>query len=224
MSAKRAIVLVSGGLDSATCLAMAANSGLDIYALSFLYGQRHLSEIKAAKVLAKAYGAKEHKLVRLELDDIGGSSLTDLTMSVPEVVEDGVPNTYVPARNSFFLSIAMGWAEVIGASSIYIGVNAVDYSGYPDCRPEFIEAFQRLIPLATNLDTADAIKLETPLIHLSKAEIIKIGTDLGLDYSQTVSCYQADDKGAACGKCASCQLRQRGFKEAGLEDPTFYVA
>ncbi len=220
---KKAIVLVSGGLDSATVLAMAKEQGFECYALSFNYGQRHTSELTAAQRVAAQMGVKEHKVVTLNLDDIGGSALTDDSIDVPEQESEGIPVTYVPARNTVFLAIALGWAEVIEAQDIFIGVNAVDYSGYPDCRPEFIEAFERTANLATKMGVeGQEIRINTPLMKLSKADIVKDGTKLGVDYALTVSCYQADDDGRACGKCDACRLRAVGFQQAGLTDPTRY--
>lgn len=221
---KRAVVLFSGGLDSTTLLAQALSEGYEAYALSFDYGQRHQSEIKAALALSKEIGAQDHKLISLDLRAIGGSALTDEQIDVPEAASDGIPVTYVPARNTVFLSIAMGYAEVLGAHSIFIGVNAVDYSGYPDCRPEYIEAFQKMADLATKEGIeGESIRIETPLVNLSKAEIIKLGTKLGVQYQDTVSCYQANSEGAACGKCDSCRLRQEGFLAAGVPDSTRYI-
>jgi 7-cyano-7-deazaguanine synthase len=220
---KKAIVLVSGGLDSATVLAMAKEQGFECYALSFNYGQRHTSELQAAQRVAAQMGVKEHKVVTLNLDDIGGSALTDETIDVPEEHSDGIPVTYVPARNTVFLAIALGWAEVIEAQDICIGVNAVDYSGYPDCRPEFIDAFERTANLATKMGVeGKKISINTPLMKLSKADIVTEGTKLGVDYGLTVSCYQADDDGRACGRCDACRLRQVGFEQAGIVDPTRY--
>ena len=220
---KKAIVLVSGGLDSSTVLAMAKAEGFECYALSFNYGQRHTSELQAAQRVASEMGVKEHKVVTLNLDDIGGSALTDESIEVPEEQTTGIPVTYVPARNTVFLAIALGWAEVIEAQDIFIGVNAVDYSGYPDCRPEFIEAFERTANLATKMGVeGQKININTPLMSMSKADIVTEGTKLGVDYGLTVSCYQADDDGRACGKCDACRLRQVGFEQASLEDPTRY--
>ena len=227
-SGKRAVVLLSGGLDSATVLAMAKAEGYDCFVLSFDYGQRSLTELNAAKAVAQDLGVVEHRVLRLNLEDFGGSSLTDHSMSMHEgdtedSPEDGIPLTYVPARNTVFLSLALGWAEVLDASAIFIGVNAVDYSGYPDCRPEFIKAFEAMAALATRQGVEGApIHIKTPLIDLTKAEIIQQGVRLGLDYSKTISCYQADDEGLACGRCDSCRLRAIGFKQAGLTDPTRY--
>ncbi|MDG2089838.1 MAG: 7-cyano-7-deazaguanine synthase QueC [Gammaproteobacteria bacterium] len=224
-TAAKAVVLISGGLDSATCLAIAKQQGFECYALSFNYGQRHLSELKAAAYLAKNKQVVEHKTIPIDMSGIGGSALTDFDISVPEaeLEFDGIPITYVPARNTVFLSYALGWAEVLGADAIFIGVNALDYSGYPDCRPDFIEAFQKMANLATRVGVEGReIKIETPLIHLSKAQIIQQGITLGVDYSKTVSCYQADQEGKACGRCDSCRLRMKGFLDAGIADPTFY--
>lgn len=219
---KKAVVLVSGGLDSATVLAIARDQGYDCYALSFDYGQRHKTELDAAKQVVESLGAEAHKVISLDMRNIGGSALTD-EIDVPEGQSEGIPVTYVPARNTVFLSYALGWAEVLGAFDIFIGVNAVDYSGYPDCRPEFIQAFERLANLATKAGVEGrAFHIHAPLIHMSKAEIIRTGTRLGVDYSQTVSCYQADEEGRACGRCDSCRLRAAGFAEAGLPDSTHY--
>lgn len=225
MQNKKAVVLVSGGLDSTTVLAMARAQGFDCYTLSFDYGQRHRAELDAAANTAKAHGAVQHKVVALDLRSIGGSALTDDAIAVPEDAPEGIPVTYVPARNTVFLSIALGWAEVLGAEAIYIGVNAVDYSGYPDCRPAFIEAFQALANVATKAGIeGKPLKIETPLIDLTKAEIIQTGVALGVDYGLTVSCYQANPEGKACGRCDSCRLRREGFGAAGIDDPTRYVA
>lgn len=219
----KAVVLVSGGLDSATVLAIARSEGYECYAISLDYGQRHRVELTAAARIVDSLQVREHKTIKLDLRDIGGSALTDGNIQVPHAPSDGIPVTYVPARNTIFLSIALGWAEVIGAGDIFIGVNAVDYSGYPDCRPEFIEAFERLANLATRTGVQGAgFKLHTPLIALSKADIIRKGTDLGVDYSLTVSCYSADERGRACGQCDSCRFRQAGFQQAGVSDPTRY--
>jgi len=221
---KRAVVLVSGGLDSATVLAMARADGYDCYALAFDYGQRHRAELHAARNVAEISGAIEYKVIPLDLTAIGGSALTDANIAVPDHSDaPGIPVTYVPARNTVFLSIALGWAEVLGAESIFIGVNAVDYSGYPDCRPDFIQAFETLANLATKAGVeGGGLRIVTPLIDLSKADIIRKGIALGVDYAQTVSCYQADDGGQACGRCDSCFLRRQGFDAAGVEDPTRY--
>jgi len=219
----KAVILTSGGLDSATLLAMAHRNGRECYSLSFDYGQRHRAELNAARGLAERYGDVVHRVVSLDLSAIGGSALTDMDIPVPTTPKEGIPITYVPARNTVFLSLALGWAEVLGASEIYIGVNAVDYSGYPDCRPEFIAAYQRLIGVATKAGVeGTSISLETPLIDLSKGAIIDAGLRLGVDYSMTVSCYQADEMGRACGECDSCRLRAAGFEQAGVPDPTRY--
>ena len=221
----KAVVLTSGGLDSTTALAIARADGFDCYTLSFDYGQRHRAELYAAQRCSDVGGAIEHKVVKLDLGTIGGSALTDSSIKVPEVDNEmpGIPITYVPARNTVFLSIALGWAEVLGAQAIYIGVNAVDYSGYPDCRPEYIEAFQSMANLATRVGVeGGTLAIRTPLIALSKGEIIKRGLALGVDYGITVSCYQATADGLACGRCDSCRLRKRGFVEAGVTDPTPY--
>ena len=224
MSGRDAVVLLSGGLDSATALAIARDQGYRCHALSFAYGQRHDAELAAARRIAAAQGVVQHKVVTLSLDEIGGSALTDPTIAVPEQPSGGIPPTYVPARNTVFLAIALGWAEVLGARDLFIGVNAVDYSGYPDCRPAFIEAFERLAQVATKAGVeGDRWHIHAPLIHLSKAEIIRRGTALGVDYALTVSCYQADAHGRACGRCDACRLRRQGFQEAGVPDPTPYV-
>lgn len=216
-------MLVSGGLDSATCLAMAIEGGYQCYALSFNYGQRSSSELDAARKLTRISTVAEHKVIDLNMGEIGGSALTDSNIAVPEQETDGIPVTYVPARNTVFLSYALAWAEVTEASAIYIGVNALDYSGYPDCRPEYITAFQQVMNLATKSAVeGKLIQLETPLISLSKAEIIKTGIRLGVDYSNTVSCYQADVQGRACGRCDSCRFRKKGFIDAAVADPTRY--
>ena len=220
---KKAVVLVSGGLDSATTLAIAKAQGYDCYAMSFNYGQRHQIELESAKAVSSAIGVVEHKVVSLGLGDIGGSALTDKNIDVPQQLSEGIPATYVPARNTVFLALALGWAEVLDADAIFIGVNAVDYSGYPDCRPEYIEAFQQMANLATKRGVeGQIIKIETPLLHLTKAEIIQKGTSLGVDYAQTLSCYAPDDLGRACGLCDSCRLRQQGFAAANIPDPTTY--
>ena len=222
---KRAVILVSGGLDSTTVLAMARAAGYACYTLSFDYGQRHRAELLAAERVSAALGDVEHKVVKLNLDSIGGSALTDTAIAVPEEATSGIPVTYVPARNTVFLAIALGWAEVLGAQDIFIGVNAVDYSGYPDCRPEFIEAFEHLADLATaaGVEGRSHMKVHAPLMEMSKAEIVIEGTALGVDYSRTVSCYDPDSHGAACAHCEACLLRRRGFEEAGIADPTRYV-
>ncbi|MBV2090567.1 MAG: 7-cyano-7-deazaguanine synthase QueC [Candidatus Thiodiazotropha sp. (ex Ctena orbiculata)] len=220
---KKAVVLLSGGLDSATVLAIARSQGYACYALSMSYGQRHAAELNAAAKLARSLGAVDHKVMSIGLDSIGGSALTDTSIEVPEQLADGIPVTYVPARNTVFLSLALGWAEVLEAQEIFIGVNAVDYSGYPDCRPEFIRAFEQLANLATKAGVEGKdFHIHTPLIDLTKGEIIQQGIKLGLDYSLTVSCYQANERGEACGSCDSCRLRARGFEEAGVADPTRY--
>ena len=220
---KKAVILVSGGLDSATVLAMAKAEGYECYALSFDYGQRHRFELEAAKKVAAQIGARESKTIHLSLNEIGGSALTDESIDVPVTPTEGIPVTYVPARNTVFLSLALGWAEVLDAEAIFIGVNAVDYSGYPDCRPEYIDAFQTMAALATRAGVeGKPVTIKTPLINMSKAEIIQAGTKLGVKYAQTVSCYAADDQGYACGKCDSCRLRKAGFEAAGIADPTRY--
>ena len=224
----KAVVLLSGGLDSATTLAIARQQGYACYTLAFDYGQRHRSELVAAGRVSAALGAVEHKVVHLDLNLIGGSALTDPAIAVPErsleaIGAAGIPVTYVPARNTVFLAIALGWAEVLEARALFIGVNAVDYSGYPDCRPEFIAAFERLANLATKMGVeGQPLRVHTPLIALSKGDIIRRGHALGLDYGLTVSCYQADAEGRACGRCDSCRLRQQGFLQAGIADPTRY--
>jgi len=221
---RNAIVLLSGGLDSATALAMARAQGFDCLTLAVSYGQRHSAELAAAARLSKQLGAREHRQMNVDLALIGGSALTDHSLAVPEAPSAGIPVTYVPARNTLFLSLALGWAEVSGARDIFIGVNAVDYSGYPDCRPDFIAAFEALAGLATRAGVEGAgFHIQAPLIALSKAEIIRTGITLGVDYSQTVSCYQADASGAACGRCDSCRLRREGFAAAGVPDPTRYA-
>lgn len=220
---KKAVILVSGGLDSTTVLSMAMDQGYECYTLSFDYGQRHRSELEAARRVSQAMAVKEHKVVRLDLGTIGGSALTDVGIDVPEFETTGIPVTYVPARNTVFLSIALGWAEVLEANDIFLGVNAVDYSGYPDCRPQYIVAFEAMANLATKAAVeGQQLSIHSPLIDMTKAEIIRAGLDLGVDYSQTVSCYQASLEGLACGKCDSCRLRQQGFIEAGVKDPTRY--
>jgi 7-cyano-7-deazaguanine synthase len=223
MTEKRAVILLSGGLDSATVVAMALADGYTCYTMSFDYGQRHRAELDAAARVARDLGVVEHKVIGLDLNGIGGSALTDSSIAVPESPGEGIPVTYVPARNTVFLSLALGWAEVLGARDIFIGVNAVDYSGYPDCRPEFIEAFQRMANLATKAGVeGQGFTIQAPLQNLSKADIVKAGMRLGVDYGLTVSCYQADDQGRACGKCDSCRLRAEGFAKAGVADPTRY--
>lgn len=221
---KRAVVLISGGLDSTTCLAIARTQGYAVYALSFDYGQRSVSELQAARSIAANMNVAQHLVIPLGIGALGGSALTDNTMAVPVEESEGIPVTYVPARNTVFLSYALALAEVIEASAIFIGVNARDYSGYPDCRPEFIEAFEKMANLATRAALEGApVRIETPLIMMSKAEIIALGTSLGVDYAQTVSCYQADANGRACGRCDSCRFRKKGFLESGLQDPTRYA-
>jgi len=223
MAGAHAIVLVSGGLDSATVLAVARRDGYVCHALSFDYGQRHHAELAAAAQVVKQLGAFEHRTMRIDLAGIGGSALTDLRIAVPEAPAAGIPVTYVPARNTLFLALALGWAEVLETHDIFIGVNAIDYSGYPDCRPEFLRAFESLANLATKAGVEGArFHIHAPLVELSKAEIIRLGASLGVDYSLTVSCYQADAKGRACGRCDSCRLRREGFKKAGVRDPTRY--
>jgi len=227
---QKAVVLSSGGIDSTTAMAMAKARGNEIYSLSFRYGQRHCAELNCAEKVAKALGVKTHKIIDIDLGQFGGSALTD-DISVPkhenleQLLANEIPVTYVPARNTIFLSYAMAWAEVLKASTIWIGVTAVDYSGYPDCRPEFIKAFQTMANLATKTGvTGETIlKIETPLIHLSKAQIITAGNDLGVDYSMTISCYDPDEKERSCGQCDSCLHRIKGFKEAGIKDPTPYI-
>jgi 7-cyano-7-deazaguanine synthase len=219
----RAVVLLSGGLDSATVLALAREQGLACYALSVDYGQRHLAELAAADRVARALGAAEHRVMRVDLANIGGSALTDHSIAVPAAPTNGIPITYVPARNTIMLSLALAWAEVLDARQIFVGVNAVDYSGYPDCRPEFIAAFETLATLATRAGVeGQPLSIQAPLIRWSKAEIIRTGVRLGVDYSLTVSCYQADENGRACGQCDSCRLRRAGFEAAGVPDPTLY--
>ncbi len=220
---RKAVILLSGGLDSATVLAIAREQGYEPYALSIAYGQRHNAELDAAHRLAIASGVKQHQLIQVNLDAFGGSALTDASIAVPEAPTSGIPVTYVPARNTLFLSLALGWAEVLGARDIFVGVNAVDYSGYPDCRPAFIEAFERLAAVATKAGVdGDRFVIHAPLIEMSKAEIVRAGTRLGVDYAQTVSCYQADASGRACGRCDACRLRREGFEAAGIPDPTVY--
>jgi 7-cyano-7-deazaguanine synthase len=220
---KRAVILLSGGLDSATVVAMARADGYSCYTMSFDYGQRHRAELDAAARVARDLGAVEHKVIGLNLDGIGGSALTDSSIDVPQAPSEGIPVTYVPARNTVFLSLALGWAEVLQARDIFIGVNAVDYSGYPDCRPEFVEAFEVMANLATKAGVeGKGFRIQAPLQNMSKAQIVQAGVKLGVDYSLTVSCYQADSQGRACGKCDSCRLRAEGFAAAGITDPTRY--
>ncbi len=220
---KRAVVLLSGGLDSATTLAIAKGQGFECHALSLSYGQRHSAELLAAERVASSIGVEEHRIIPIALDVFGGSALTDMSIAVPEQMGTGIPVTYVPARNTIFLSLALGWAEVLGVRDIFIGVNAVDYSGYPDCRPEFLQAYETMANLATKAGVEGAsIKIHAPLVHLTKAEIIRQGIGLGVDYAATISCYQAASDGRACGVCDSCRLRAQGFKDAGVPDPTPY--
>lgn len=226
---RRAVVLSSGGIDSTTAMAIARSEGYEIYSLSFRYGQRHVFELKAADKVAEALGAKEHLVIDIDMRKIGGSALTaDIT--VPKGRDEGemrkeIPITYVPARNTIFLSYALAWAEVLGASDIFIGVNAIDYSGYPDCRPEYIEAFEKMANLATKagVEEKKVMKIQTPLIRMTKAEIVQKGIDLGIDYGMTHSCYDPAPDGRACGQCDSCTLRKKGFREAGVPDPTTYI-
>jgi 7-cyano-7-deazaguanine synthase len=219
------VVLVSGGLDSATVLAIARAEGYETYALSVAYGQRHAAELDAAVRVAQRLGAKDRRQMQVNLDAVGGSALTDRSIAVPEAPGSGIPITYVPARNTLFLALALGWAEVLGARDLFIGVNAVDYSGYPDCRPEFVQAFETLAGLATKAGLEGAsFRIHTPLIRLSKADIIRRGAELGVDFAETVSCYQADAEGRACGRCDSCRIRSEGFAAAGIADPTRYQA
>lgn len=224
MSERDAVVLLSGGLDSATTLAIARASGFCCHAISFAYGQRHAVELEAAAAVAHRGGAVAHRVMTIDLAAFGGSALTDTRLAVPEAPGEGIPITYVPARNTIFLSLALAFAEVLGAQDIFIGVNAVDYSGYPDCRPEFIRAFERMAALATRAGVEGApLAIHTPLIELSKAEIIRRGSALGVDFGLTVSCYQPDDVGRACGRCDSCRIRREGFHVAGVSDPTRYA-
>ncbi|TEH81462.1 7-cyano-7-deazaguanine synthase QueC [Pseudomonas aeruginosa] len=223
MNQKKAVILLSGGLDSATVVAMAKADGYACYTMSFDYGQRHRAELQAAERVARQLGVIEHKVIGLDLNGMGSSALTDESIAVPESPSEGIPVTYVPARNTVFLSLALGWAEVLDARDIFIGVNAVDYSGYPDCRPEFVEAFERMANLATKAGVeGNGFRIQAPLQYLSKAQIIQAGVARGVDYGLTVSCYQADEQGRACGKCDSCRLRADGFAAAGISDPTPY--
>lgn len=223
-NSKKAVVLLSGGLDSATVLAMAQAEGYLCHTLSFDYGQRHRAELNAAARLAASAAVAAHKVIKLDLDGMGGSALTDASIAVPEEAGEGIPVTYVPARNTVFLALALGWAEVLEAKDIFIGVNAVDYSGYPDCRPAFIQAFETVANLATRAGIEGVgFRIRAPLQNMSKARIVESGVQLGVDYSLTVSCYQADDQGRACGRCDSCRLRSEGFEAAGLKDPTRYA-
>ena len=222
-SVRKAVILLSGGLDSATVLAMARADGFACHALSLDYGQRHRAELAAARRVATALGAVEHKVLPLSLDAIGGSALTDSNIAVPTEGSAGIPVTYVPARNTVFLALALGWAEVLGSTDLFVGVNAVDYSGYPDCRPAFIAAFEQLANLATKAGVEGGrFRVHAPLIDMGKGDIIRTGVGLGVDYSLTVSCYQADENGVACGMCDSCRLRAAGFHAAGIDDPTRY--
>lgn len=230
MTVKRAVVLLSGGLDSTTCLALATRrDGYEAHCLSFAYGQRHADEVDQARAVARAFGAASHRVVRLDLEEIGGSALTDRSIDVPKDRDEssigaGVPVTYVPARNTVFLSVAMGLAEVLEAEAIYLGVNALDYSGYPDCRPAFVEAFQRLAEVATAAGVEGrAPRIVAPLLHLGKADIVRLGTSLGVDYGMTHSCYDPAPGGLACGHCDACLLRRKGFADAGVPDPTRYA-
>ncbi|MDR0528394.1 MAG: 7-cyano-7-deazaguanine synthase QueC [Zoogloeaceae bacterium] len=225
MSQKKAVILLSGGLDSATCLALARKSGFSLHCLSFDYGQRHRAELSAARQIAMKNGAAQHKILVIDVAQFGGSALTDSALSVPiDGLSAGIPSTYVPARNTILLSFALAWAETLDCRDIFIGVNAVDYSGYPDCRPEYIAAFERLANLATKAGVeGKKITIHAPLLHLSKADIIRKGYELGIDYQIAVSCYQADEAGKACGLCDACRLRREGFLRAGIPDPTSYV-
>lgn len=222
---KKAVVLLSGGLDSTTCLAYAMSQGYECYALSFDYGQKHSCELVAASRIAKKFNVKKHEIFHLPIGRLGGSALTDDTLNIPNHIEStGIPSTYVPARNTIMLSIALGWAEILEATAIFIGVSSVDYSGYPDCRPEYINAFSEMARLATKQGVeGNPIQIQTPLINLSKAETCQLGISLGVDYSETVSCYKATDAGLACGQCDSCYLRKKGFADAGVMDPTRYI-
>ena len=220
---KKAVVLLSGGLDSVTALSIAKEQDFECYTLSFNYGQRHSTELTAARMISAQNGAVEHKVIDIDLTAIGGSALTDDKIDVPERLEEGIPVTYVPARNTIFLSIALGWAEVLSADAIFVGVNAVDYSGYPDCRQDFITAFEQLANVATKAGVeGNKLNIHAPLMKMSKSDIIQEGIRLGIDYSLTVSCYQADQDGKACGKCDSCRFRSQGFEQAGIIDPTRY--
>lgn len=220
----RAVVLLSGGLDSATTLALARGQGHECHALSVHYGQRHAAELDAARAVARQLGAVEHRVVGIDMGQFGGSALTDRRIAVPETASQDVPVTYVPARNTILLALALGWAEVLEADSLFIGVNAVDYSGYPDCRPEFIAAFQHLAYVATRRALEGwRLRIEAPLMYMTKAQIIQLGTQLGVDFALTVSCYQADAQGRACGRCDACRFRRQGFLDAGLPDVTRYM-
>jgi 7-cyano-7-deazaguanine synthase len=224
MSERHAVVLVSGGLDSATTLAIACQAGFICHALSFDYGQKHRAELSAAAQLAKQLGAREHRTLRIDLGALGGSALTDAALAVPETPQSGIPITYVPARNTVFLAFALGWAEILRAADIFIGVNAIDYSGYPDCRPEFIDAFATTANLATKASVEGTLhfKIHAPLIQMTKVEIVRRGAELGVDFGATVSCYQADEQGRACGRCDACRLRGEAFAKAAMDDPTRY--
>lgn len=225
MNTKKAVILLSGGQDSSTCLALAKAEGFECYALSISYGQNHSVELEAAKTVASKMGVKEHKIITINLSDFGGSALTDDNIEIPDYTGDGkIPTTYVPARNTIFLSLALGYAEVINADTIYIGCCLEDYSAYVDCRPEFINAYQAMANFATAVGVeGNGIKIVAPLLHLSKAETIKLGLEVGVDYGLTITCYRANEKGQACGSCTSCTLRKNGFKAAGVSDPTAYV-
>ncbi len=219
----KAVILLSGGLDSTTALAIAIHEAYSCYGLSFDYGQRHHPELLAAERIAKAFNVKQHKIITIDLKQFGGSALTDNQLDIPERHTEGIPITYVPARNTIFLSYALAWAEVLGANDIFTGMNAIDYPGYPDCRPEYIAAYEKMANLATKRAVEGAsVRIHTPLINLRKSEIIKIGAGLNVDYSLTVSCYRTDEQGRACGKCESCLFRKEGFAASGIPDPTFY--
>ncbi len=221
---RTAVVLVSGGLDSATTLALARADGFECYALSLDYGQRHRVELQSAARIVAMLGAREHKIVKLDLTGFGGSALTDASMAVPTTPSSGIPSTYVPARNTIMLSLALAWAEVTASRDIFIGANAVDYSGYPDCRPEYLQAYEAMANLATKAGVEGArLRIHAPLLHLSKAEIIRRGADAGVDFSQTISCYQPTQTGLACGRCDSCRIRRQGFADAGIADTTAYA-
>lgn len=221
----RSVILLSGGMDSATVLAIARDAGEECYALSFAYGQKHDAELNAAKQIAAAAQVQEHRVITIDMGQLGGSALTDDAIDVPAAGGSGIPVTYVPARNTVFLSLGLAWAEVLAADAIYVGVNAVDYSGYPDCRPEYIAAFQNMANLATKRTTeGQPLEIRAPLIDKSKSEIVRLGSGLGVDFSLTVSCYSATADGAACGECDACDLRRQGFAEAGIPDPTRYCA
>ena len=223
MRVRRSVVLLSGGLDSATALAIAVHRGDECYTLSFDYGQRHRAELAAARRVSTALRAAQHRELAIPIGELGGSALTDPAIAVPETPGQGIPVTYVPARNTVFLSLALAWSEVLSAQAIVIGVNHVDYSGYPDCRPEFIAAFQRLAQLATKQGVEGrGVTIDAPLVEMSKCDIVRRGLELGVDFALTVSCYQADDQGAACGRCDACRLRRQGFSDAGIADPTRY--